>query len=101
MSDRSSFLTDFGDHDRSFIFLVSDRKMISAAKNFIFHFSWKLRLGCYNFEMILEMIANHDRDCQIQDFHKVIVNDRSSQFGKVIVAHKKVMPWLCPRPIEA
>ena len=39
--------------------------------------------------MIDKMIADHDRDLIVQDFEKVIVSDRRSQFGKSIVSDRR------------
>ena len=36
--------------------------------------------------MIGKMIANHDRDMIVQDFTEVIVSDRRSQYGKMIIS---------------
>ena len=36
--------------------------------------------------MIGEMIANHDCDRQSRDFQNMIVSDRRSPFGKMIVS---------------
>ena len=36
--------------------------------------------------MIGKMIANHDHDYKFQDFYKVIMSDRKSQYGKMIVS---------------
>ena len=36
-----------------------------------------------------KMIADHDRDLIVQDFEKVIVSDRRSQFGKSIVSDRR------------
>ena len=39
--------------------------------------------------MIGKMIADHDRDLIVQDFEKVIMSDRRSQFGKSIVSDRR------------
>ena len=39
--------------------------------------------------MMGEMIADHDRDRQLQDFHKVIVSDRRSRYDKMIVSDRR------------
>ena len=39
--------------------------------------------------VIGKMIADHDRDLIVQDFEKVIVSDRRSQFGKSIVSDRR------------
>ena len=39
--------------------------------------------------MIGEMIADHDRDRQSQDFQNIIVSDRRSQFSKMIVSDRR------------
>ena len=39
--------------------------------------------------MIGEMIADHDRDRQSRDFQNMIVSDRRSWFGKMIVCDRR------------
>ena len=43
-----------------------------------------------------KMIADHDRDGQSQDFQNMMVSDRGSGFGKMIVSDRRSRKIIVP-----